>query len=246
MSAGFIGTLEAWGRLRSAWSKRLSVDGLKYFKTSEYKMLDGEFSKFKTAAYPPPSGRNAAKKIRADLQALVEREHDIHGVGVAIPVTDYNEVCARPEAQGVMFGDPYHRALESVMWETAQAVAKRPGRNMVVFVHDDGSDFADLHALYKRFLKINKKTAKYIAGFQPLDDKLHPPLQAADMMANYTLSISQDWLASGREKQKALEMKRSIKLLGVWEKHYILSLLKRSLIARGKPIPIDLKGDEYG
>jgi hypothetical protein len=63
VSAGFLGTKNDWHHLRIAWKKRLKKDGLEYFKTSEYKMLDGEFSKFKTAAYPPPTGREKAAKI---------------------------------------------------------------------------------------------------------------------------------------------------------------------------------------
>src|SRR5712691_6322885 len=68
VSAGFLGTKDDWHHLRIAWKKRLKKDGLKYFKTSEYKMLEGEFARFKTAAYPSPNGRNKASQITNDLQ----------------------------------------------------------------------------------------------------------------------------------------------------------------------------------
>src|ERR1700688_859933 len=42
VSAGFFGRREDWKRLRSSWRKCLNHNGIKYFKTSEYKMLEGE------------------------------------------------------------------------------------------------------------------------------------------------------------------------------------------------------------
>jgi hypothetical protein len=52
ISAGFFATKEDWGRLRSAWTTALRKEGIDYFKKSEYKMLEGQFKQFKTAAYP--------------------------------------------------------------------------------------------------------------------------------------------------------------------------------------------------
>src|ERR1022692_462165 len=115
VSAGFYGTQSDWSSVRIEWKKQLGKDGLDYFKTGEYKSLEKQFAKFKTSAYPPPTGRDEARKIRSALLEIIKRHPQIHGVGVAIPVQDYNEVCSRPEAPGVFGGDPYHRALESVI-----------------------------------------------------------------------------------------------------------------------------------
>jgi hypothetical protein len=41
-------------------------------------------------------------------------------------------------------------------------------------------------------------------------------------------------------------MRQNINLLVYWGEHYLLSVLKKNLIANGKPIPIDLEADEYG
>jgi hypothetical protein len=246
ISAGFYGTQSEWGSVRLEWRKRLLEDGLEYFKTSEYKSLDGQFAKFKTSTYPRPTGRDAARKIRSALLEIIKRHPQIQGVGVAIPVQDYKEVCSRPEAAGVFGGDPYHRALESVIFETAKIVRKKPGRNMVAFVHDDGPDFDQLRAIYKGFVKFNPGIGKACGGFQPLDDKLHPPLQTADMIANFTLGIGQKWLEDGRTPQKKTEMKENISLLGIWETRYMLSILRHELKRWGKPIPLDLESEEYG
>jgi Protein of unknown function (DUF3800) len=246
VSAGFFGTKEDWGQLRIAWSRRLKEDGIRYFKTSEYKMLEEEFAKFKTAAYPAPTGRQKAKEIRDSLRGILREHPRIRGVGVAIAIEDYNKVCARPEAQGVLIGSPYHRALDSVMFETVKLIRKIPGHHKVAFVHDDGPDFDDLRKVYTAFKANNPKTAKSLAGFQPLNDKEHPPLQAADMLANYALGIGIEWLTAGRSAAKVREMRENLTLLGVWDEHYLLSVLKRNLPRHGKPIPLDLQSKEYG
>ena len=75
VSAGFLGTIEYWSDLRAAWSKCLKQFGLEYFKTSEFKMLRGQFEVLKSAAYPSPKGREKANEIRDSLLAvLVKRD----------------------------------------------------------------------------------------------------------------------------------------------------------------------------
>jgi len=247
ISAGFVGTKDDWHKLRVAWKKRLRKDGLKYFKTSEYKMLEGEFGQFKTAAYPPPTGRQKAAQIRSDLQQILKQNPRIAAIGNAVPVEDYARVMARPEADGIFFGNPYHRALDNVMLETVNLIHKLVGHNTkVAFVHDDGPDFDELRAVYEAFKIANPRTAESLAGFLPLSDKDHPPLQLADMVANYTLGVGQTWLENGREAKLATEMEENIGKLGIWTEHVMLSVLKHNLMRQGKPIPVDLQGEEYG
>ncbi len=243
VSAGFYGMREDWSALRTAWTARLRRDGLEYFKTSEYKMLTGQFAKFKQ--YPPPTGRDKARELRSDLQTILKQVPAIRGIGICIPMDDLEKFYSRPEAQKFC-GNPYQRALEGVIHETVGCIKAKSGRNMVAFVHDDGTDFDELRGYYNAFKAISPKTAKYMAGFQPLSDKDHPPLQAADMIANLTLGIGLKWLETGRKIEKLKEMEDSIGKLGVWDEHYMLSVLKRNLIRLGEPVPPDLQGEEYG
>jgi hypothetical protein len=248
VSAGFCGNQADWTSLRVAWSGTLKKHGLEYFKSSEYNHLDGQFERFrKDPNYPKPKGREAAREIRSELQAILSNHPRIFSTGICIPLDDYAKVCARPEAADVFKSNsPYHRSLEAVLFETVKMVRSIPGRNMVAFVHDDGPDFAELHALYKGFKIKNPKTAKFLGGFQSLDDKEHPPLQLADMVANFTLEAGLNWLTNGRKAELAKEMDENIGKLGIWNEHTLLSVLKRNLILLGKPVPADLQSDEYG
>jgi hypothetical protein len=160
-------------------------------------------------------------------------------------VVDFEEVCNMPEAQNILFGNPYHHALQSVIVKTLEQVGKHiPGKNMAAFVHDDGNDFHDLFNAYKVFMDTNKHWAKYSGGFQSLNDRQHPPLQAADMAANYALQLGQTWLANGRLAVGKKEFEKSIKWIGIWEKSYILILLRQQYKHKRLPIPPRLQNLE--
>jgi CheY-like chemotaxis protein len=246
VSAGFFGTKEEWGSLRAGWVRVLEKHGLLYFKSSEYYSLTEQFARFSTDEYPRPKGREAAQQIRSELQAVVQQHPGIRGVGASVLLETYYGVYARPEAVNILPSNPYDAALASVMHETTKIIRARPGRNVISFVHDNGADYEHLRAVYKTFRLANPDIAKSIAEFIPLDDKQHPPLQAADMIANYTMHLGLEGLASGNMKANVKEMRQNINLLVYWGKHYLLSVLKKNLIANGKPIPIDSGEAENG
>lgn len=133
--------------------------------------------------------------------------------------------------------------LQSVVIKTLEVVGtKTLGRNKVTFVHDDGSDFEDLSGAYKTCMKVNTHWAEYSGGFAPLSDKDNPPLQAADMAANYALGLAQAWLQNGRTPVAKKEFAKSIKWIGVWEKPYILKLVRQQYFRKNLPIPERLRG----
>lgn len=86
VSGIFIGDRELWSVLRREWKKRLALEGMEYFKASEYYGLRGQFQKFRSQSqYPPPTGREAAKKVFDDLESVIQRAQVI-SLGIVIPV----------------------------------------------------------------------------------------------------------------------------------------------------------------
>lgn len=247
VSAGFFGTKDDWGSLRVTWKRVLRNHGIEYFKSSEYYSLTGEFAKFRTDDYPKPKGREAAQQIREQLQEALGKHPNIHGIGVLILLEDYYRALARPEAEGVLPPNPYHAALNSVIYETVKLIRLGRGHNAVAFVHDSGPDFDSLRSSYEHFRQANPITAKSLGGFAPLDDRQHPPLQAADMVSNYAMQRGLEALErhDGSLKTTIEEMKTNIKKLGYWDENYVLSVLKHQLITKGRTIPIDLQDDRY-
>jgi hypothetical protein len=224
VSGIFVGDKDRWGWLRTHWNRRLEDEGMKYFKASEYYGLRGEFQKFRSESYPEPKGREAATRVFDDLEQII-RQANIMSLGVVIPVQDYNEVMAMPEAQGKIPSRPYDLALNSCFFETVKAVNQSPGKHMVAFVHDDDERFPHYQELYREFRKKNPKTAKQMGGFIPLNDKEHPPLQAADLAANVTCNYAKQWLED-RTEASLQRLKGSMYMVGVWEKDYIIHVLR--------------------
>lgn len=101
-------------------------------------------------------------------------------------------------------------------------IRRLPGRNKkVAFVHDDESNFSKLFRHYMAFKGANPDTARLMGGFVPMDDKEHPSLQAADMIANYALQLGLEGLETGRPEANVREMRDNIDLFGYWsEKIY--------------------------
>jgi hypothetical protein len=241
--AGFVGERSDWISFRSGWSKQLKEAGIDYFKTSEYKMLTGQFEKFRQL--PPPHGRNAARAIRDNLLSIIHSYENLRWVGVCVPMDEWNSVASRPEATGVL-EHAYHRAIESIWVETVRRGFRRSRRHRhscVAFVHDDGPDYPELSALYTAFRKLNPITAKYMVGFAGLDDKLTPPLQAADLVANHTLEIGMKWLDNGKTVKDQSELQSSMGFLAVWREDYAKAVLHHELKRKGLPIPADLEKD---
>ena len=247
VSAGFFGSREDWASLRVTWRRVLEHNGIKYFKSSEYYSLTGQFARFRTDQYPRPKGREAARQIREELQDVLERHPRIHGTAVMILLEDYNRAIARPEAQGLLPSNPYHTALNSVMYETVKMIKLSRGHNVVEFVHDNGPDFDSLESSYTHFRAGNPKTAKNLGGFAGLDDRQHPPLQAADMVSNYAMQRGLEALGrnDGSLKTTINEMTVNIKMFCYWDEQYILHALKSLLKANRKAIPIDLQHARY-
>jgi len=241
VSAGFLGNKKDWAHLTSDWNKCLLRHGIEYFKISEYKMMKGQFAKFR--ALGNPQSRNAADQVKTELQQIInDHKQTIAGVAIAVNVPDYEKVCSRPEAKTILGSNPYHRALESLFYQTCKKVRRDLGRNVLVsFVHDEGDDFPELFALYKDFKKKNKKTAKLMGGFIPLDDKLVPALQMADMIANNIQQKGVISLKSRHFSKEDFEMHENIVLARIMNEDYMLNVLKRELIERKLPIPADLE-----
>lgn len=131
-----------------------------------------------------------------------------------------------PEAQGKIPTAPYLLALNGSFFETLKAVNQNAGKHMVAFVHDDDDKFPLYRSAYLAFRKKNPKTAKRMGRFIALNDEEHPPLQAADLAANVTCNYAKQWLED-RTEASMQRLKESMYMIGIWEKDYIVSVLRK-------------------
>lgn len=237
--AGFFATEEVWGVFNKAWRKQLKADGIEYFKSSECKGLTGQFERLRDL--PPPIGREAAEAIKKRLQKVAIGIPKLQGVGVALPVEEFQAVL-RHENASVVFPERYiyHRAFELTLLDASTTACKRP-RDLMVFVHDDGQDFGQLLEIFKDFKRKNPNTGKHLTSFLPMDDKTTPPLQLADMFANSIQGLTVEFL-NGREEAPADETFMFDRTgLKVWTRELGELVLVRNLKSRHLSIPQSLE-----
>jgi hypothetical protein len=79
-----------------------------------------------------------------------------------------------------------------------------------------------------------------MAGFLPMDDKQHPPLQMADAIANFAQEKGVEWLENGRQTITST-WPFNVYKIGIWTENYTLHVLKHELQRTGRPIPEDLQ-----
>jgi hypothetical protein len=92
VAGAFVGTFKQWSALKLQWQRRLKQDGLRYFRSTEYYSLRGEFTIYRNAKrYPKPAGSQAAKALRDDLDAIIKKSK-VMGMAVVIPMEMYNRV----------------------------------------------------------------------------------------------------------------------------------------------------------
>lgn len=181
--AGLLTSQQNWSSIERAWKKRLEKDGLTFFKTSEYRGLNGQFSKFKNEnLYPKPSGRKAAQEILSDLQ-LILRSEDIVGLSVAINLEDYRKARRSSRVRKFLPPDPYQLAYEIAMVAIAMHVGDGPYPQVVAFLCDQHSKATRLAEGYGALQKANPTAAKYMGSLTIADDKKWAAIQVADLVA---------------------------------------------------------------
>jgi hypothetical protein len=120
-----------WGPIRKKWNMRLRQAGLKYFRSTEYFSLRGQFDVFRDPKkYPKPKGSEAAKVLRDDLEAILRDSSAVVGIGFAIPLRLYRWFRDTvPGAKEKFGGDAYYSALQTLMIECAYRSRRTPVRS---------------------------------------------------------------------------------------------------------------------
>ena len=239
VSAGFCGTRERWAAFRADWRLKLKEHHLCYFKSSECHSVSGQFAKLRKSgkSFATTEERARAREIRSDFLSIIRAHPFIRGIGIAVQLDDYRRYVALPDVKDVFPSDPYKAALSSVMFEMVKFIRELFKYNVVAFVHDESDDFPDLWNCYRAFKEMNPKAAAFIGGFESLDDKKTPELQAADLIANHATYLATKKLDLRATK---VDMKENLAMLGIWDETYIKAVLRMGLLKNGRPLPLEL------
>jgi hypothetical protein len=101
---------------------------------------------------------------------------------------------------------------------------KLRGPNVISFAHDDGENFHILYKLFLAYKQSNPNDAKVLRDFVSLDDKLHPRVQAADVLADITFRFAEEW-AINPTPDNLKRLRKTMYKIGIWDESYARSVL---------------------
>jgi hypothetical protein len=84
-----------------------------------------------------------------------------------------------------------------------------------------------MRQLFRSYKERNPQVATRIQGFIPLDDKLYPPIQAADFAASTTLRFAMDWLKDP-SAVTLTRLKETMSRITVWTEDFARQVLEVS------------------
>jgi len=186
ISAGaFLGRFGDWREVNRRWIRRLKADRLRYFRSTEYYSLRGEFAKYRDPViYPKPSGKMAAKQIRDDLESILH-DSNLIGVSLVIPLDLYRTIQNSCDAARQIFtDDPFEMAIQSLIAECVKDSIRHLDSTRLAFFCDDGPNAGRISSTCEAYKALNPNAADLIESFVHRDDKKFVSLQAADLMAH--------------------------------------------------------------
>jgi hypothetical protein len=228
----FLANEVYWRAIQDEWAKRLAQDGIAYFRSADCKSLGGPFQAL-IRKYGKPKAHDIANKLRSDLEDILLSYHWI-GFGLGVIMPDYDEVFHITPAARMMYSeDPTETAYSQIMYEVALAVQRNAPEAEVAYIIDDSSYSGKIAEAFKATKRNHPELAKTMRTILPLDDRVTPCLQVADLIASVIKDGFLGWLKSGR-KHTAIVAKwfrepNHFEPLGVWDKGHMLHSIRQTL-----------------
>jgi hypothetical protein len=245
VAGAYVGFYHQWNKLQTRWKARLKRDGIKYFRSSDYYSLRGEFSRFKDSVkYPKPQGSQAAAAMLNDLESIIQAT-GVMGLAVCVDMAAYREIRANKlHAAEIFPEDAFEMAVQWLIKGCAELVRDEfkgfQGQRRIAFVCDESSSAPRISRVYSGFKAVHSDLAEYMAGLVHQDDQRFPQLQAADLMAHLAKGRFIDWLndpngeifTSKPQMRKRLE-RLSVHYIAAWNREHMLDVLANEIKARG-------------
>ena len=232
LAGAFIGRFGQWSRVKTKWRRALKRENIGYFKSSEYKVLDGEFRKYRDPVkYPKPHGSVAAKALRDELESIVCKG-GIVGWGMCLSMPDWHRARNSDKHGPAILDRPFEIVVQKLLLDLSESVTQLMGDGHgLTFIADESSSSERMEKVYLDFKRVNK-SLENIVGFTHLDDKKTPPLQVADMMAGVAKECYEDFLKSGGEIIPK-RLKDVIMRIRVIDEAYLLAIIEHEKTRRG-------------
>src|SRR5579863_1078624 len=244
VAGAFVGTAKQWSGLKLQWQRRLKKDGLRYFRSTEYYSLRGEFARYRDPVkYPKPEGGDAATALRNDLDGIIKKS-GVMGMAVAIPMKVYNHVRETEfGAKEIFSSDAFESALQSLINQCAKTSQEEFRGIPLAFVCDDGPSSARIAKTYSEFKALNTHVSQYLGALVHQDDKHFPQLQAADLMAHLAKETYLRQLENPILDGTPPRLEHSVHRIDSWTEEVMKSVLSAERKKLWTPLKVNKKGN---
>jgi hypothetical protein len=233
---GIIAGAHHWRPIQDEWIKRLGRSGIEYFSVKDCRSLRGPFRKLVTKH--GSAARKVADKVRSDLEDVLLSVDWWGGFGLGVVVPDYDAAFHLTPSVGLFFdgNDPTVPAYGQMMYQIARRVRRQtPAQEIAVAYFVDQSNYAlriqNAHAA----IRINHPmiAKSLVAPPIPMDDKVTPALQAADLIASIVKDAFVEWIGKGRPDGGVVLGEKwnrhFAEPIGIWDKGHMLRTVRKSV-----------------
>lgn len=237
--AGLLATSEDWFESERIWNRYLERKGIKYFKTSEYRGLKGQFGKFRdNYAYPVDgAGRAASREILNDLSQII-RTSPIVGLVIGMNLRDYREIRRSSRARYLLPQSPYRHMYQTSLVRVASFTASMPTPQSVAFLCDEHSKAAQLAQSYPELKRLNPISGACMGSLSFKKDEDSAAIQMADLIAGLCKDFFVRKVKGTAENCDRISLESEIGKhigLGYIDKPLLRKLIQANTLKNGKP-----------
>jgi len=230
VAGAFLGNSDQWNKLTMAWDARLAAESANYYRSTALRAWRRPFFRYqKRDLYTVEEARSAEAALRSDLEAII-KESGVIGFAHYIPLEMYNRVRETVPMAGEIFPkDAFEAALQSLIRDCAVEFINHYGReHRLSFVCDESDSAHIIREAYQAFKKYNVGFTDILGTLTFADDKVTPPLQAADMMADIGRQVAIAHIRDGVTAHDG-SLNSSIYFVRHWDESKMLGILAHQL-----------------
>lgn len=196
---GFVAHRDFWKAMQTLWVSRLDQDGIDYFRTSDCKSLSGPFEKLIRKHGSRSKAHIVADKLRGDLKTIITPYHWM-GFALGVPMADYNAVFRVSPSAHLLYleGDPTEAAFSKLIYLVAESARENAPEFDLAYVIDESSYSGRIADAFKAIKQNHSELASTMRTILPLDDRVTPPLQIADLVASVIKDGTLEHLRTGK------------------------------------------------
>jgi hypothetical protein len=235
--AGLLGHSEDWFETERHWKMRLAKSGIAYFRTSNFSSLsDGGFREL-VLKHGGETARKIANELFEDLK-LILKSSNLAVSALGVLMKDYKKVLAEPDGSRVLQSDPFVHAHQQIICKMASIALETIDQRCIAFLYDQTNKAAAMQGAWDVFKERNPLTAQCMGVLSPLDDKVFPCIQMADIIANATKRMFEKKIDSGTplrrisdrvELEAMSEWANRLGWIGFWDETYLRIMVKANL-----------------